>query len=365
MASLYELDRTSVPVIQPQIFPLKEDIYHIFAVPEYNAIGTNDLDNAITLLRFQKDKIQYDLRAKNFLKQVSGGGLRFLPVFSKNTIGYAQTRRFVLFNIKKNTHKRYTISKDMSDYPEKVAIIDAKKKHFLIEITHYKSDYDDSCDRILQLIDFGSEKEKVLSSVKLGERDLWTVLDKTIFVYFRNNLRAMNINFEPIEHPFVSLFNNKKETFGFLTQLKMHPSLPFAVFVELKGKRYKSTLCMASWAKNTSDKDQPFITKLVTCKAYNLEYSPDGKWLIFKDSTHKPAKYYLMSVDPELPYFLGEPMLLGEVDQRFSSAWISNPLSFVVSELDKLIKWDITSLYGRMLLKKFQKQEQKIQKNAE
>ena len=334
MTPLYVLDRGKASVLQPQTFPLKESINNIFAVSVDNALGTNDLDNAITLIKFDKDRMQYEVRSKDFLKYVGGGDLTFLPVFSADTIGYAQTRRFILFNIKENSFQQYMISGDFDDTIMNVAVIDAERKYFLFEIRHIVS-YD-SIEKILKIVELGTVTDRLVSSLKIGETDIWAVIDKKIFVFRGNRLEVFDSNFQPMKHPLVSLFNEKAKKMAWdLIQLYLHPYLPFAVFVE-NGRK----VSVATW--NNNHKEPQLFRLFENTASRSYTFSPNGEWLIFVDVVPRPPRYFLMPVNPELPYYLGRPIMLGKAPFVFSTAWIANPLSFIVSEGNRLLKWTLS-----------------------
>src|SRR5690606_30922657 len=98
MKELYSINGGKLSYIEGMEFPVKSEIITIFAVPEKNAVGTNALNNAITLLKFDDSKqtINFVTVRKNFMKDVFGGSMFFMPEFSKEIIGYSQTRGFLL-----------------------------------------------------------------------------------------------------------------------------------------------------------------------------------------------------------------------------------------------------------------------------
>ncbi len=95
----------------PAVYCAGGDINNIFAVPEPNAIGTNDLDNAIKVLTFlPDDQLGQKTIKKNFLEMVSGPfDFRFLPVVNDEEVAYSQTRGFIIANIKKKAVESHTI----------------------------------------------------------------------------------------------------------------------------------------------------------------------------------------------------------------------------------------------------------------
>jgi len=113
LESLYNIDQADS--LTPEIYNTQtSSSLSLFPVPWDNAIGTNDLNNAITILSFDKGKIKYDQYFKNALSQVGGGGI-FIPVFSPDTIGFGQVRRFVFYNFRTKKHERYRVAVSLEE----------------------------------------------------------------------------------------------------------------------------------------------------------------------------------------------------------------------------------------------------------
>ncbi len=54
----------------------------------------------------------------------------------------------------------------------------------------------------------------------------------------------------------------------------------------------------------------------------------------------KTFYYYVMPVDENLPYYLGDPMNLGSDDRPDKVLWTINPTSFVtVSQFSHISRW--------------------------
>jgi hypothetical protein len=87
------------PALWPVMAGMREEI-DIFSVPVENAVGTNSINNAITLLRFDKDRIEHDEIRRNFIEGVGSGDKYYSDIFSDRWIGYTQTRGLLLFGLK-------------------------------------------------------------------------------------------------------------------------------------------------------------------------------------------------------------------------------------------------------------------------
>jgi len=89
-------------------------------------------------------------------------------------------------------------------------------------------------------------------------------------------------------------------------------------------------------------------------KCSDFQFSPDGKWLVFRDNSERVLQsmpnptFVAMPVDVSMPMFLGKPKVLGKVMREngrpTSTAWIAKPLSFVVSDGKVLYKWELDEL---------------------
>lgn len=95
----------------------------LFPVPYDNAVGTNDMGNALTIISFPKGKIDYDKYFRNAVDQLEGSGA-YLPHAAPDLVGFAQVRRFVLFDLKNNIARQYRIEMSIGNTIEKVALAD-------------------------------------------------------------------------------------------------------------------------------------------------------------------------------------------------------------------------------------------------
>ena len=121
--------------LKPELYDIGTEFsLSLFPVPQNNAIGTNDLNNAITLLSFHKGKIKYDKYFKNAIDDVEGGG-EYLPVIAPDTIGFGQSRRFLLYNFRTRDVRYYRIVMSLEETIEKISIADARRRHFIFEIS--------------------------------------------------------------------------------------------------------------------------------------------------------------------------------------------------------------------------------------
>jgi len=350
MKALYTLDRNKISYIEGVAFPVKKKAMTIFAVPGKGAVGTNALNNAITLLKFddKKESIIYDTIRKNFMRDVYGGSMFFLPEFSQDTIGYSQTRGFLLFNIKDKTYMEYIIGRHLDTDIKDVFAIDAAKRLFLFSMRYLLGMGRDDEITVLKLLDLTKEEPIELASFDIDKDPLWARLGRTTFYFTREEdqlkLHSLNESLTPIDHPLHGLYKNADEL-GELDLPFVHPSLPFAVIIEENRNIKYLNIWVATWRKKD---EEPRLYKILGDNlSGEFQFSPDGKWVLFMDSTIKPRTYMAMPVDSSLPHFLGEPIILKsnddiDIDLNGKCAWISDPLSVVATRPDKLIKWQIS-----------------------
>lgn len=362
MKSHYLLEYGKPPSLWPVTVGLKEEC-DIFSVPEENAVATNNLNNAITLLRFHKDKVGYDELRKDFIDGV-GSGNKFYPgIFSDQWIGYTQTRGFLLFNLKDRSFADHIPIKSGDEYFTGVGVFNGSKLQFLFQI---RDDRFLESKRFLRLLEFdGKGGFKQVSELQAGFHPVgyiepWAIQNETIFIYNNDNIKisAYDINFKPVAHPFCDLFNSL-ENFKCLGELAFHPSSPFALLIE--NDTNENRVWLARW--NHPDKDERLleligqkITMLSGLPAKkdflcsDFQFSPDGTWLVFRDNSESSDKplFVAMPVDGTQEMPLGKPQILGKVLREngrvTSTAWIAKPLSFVVCDGQVLYKWELDNL---------------------
>ena len=323
MQPLYNFNTALMPKLEPAIYSTKKVLIEgIFDFPADNAIATNREpgSNAVTLITFdeKKLKVKYKTIAKNFKSYVWGGEEIHLPIFSENYIGYTQSRGFTLLNLKT---KKCIIGgiADMDYGVPYVGVINPEKNIFLFGAIGGKSNVD-----FLSIMEYGNGSSHILRQKKIS-KGTWPVgnTQDVIFTANKNNIKAMDINFNEIDHPFARKFEEEKEMLEEMGELKIHPDLPFAVF--------NANSIGKMWVISWRDEDKPVIQKISDQYSARFKFSYDGKWLEFDDNHN----YFIMPVDPELPHFLGKPILLGAFPDwprggRGRRAMTRNPSGFVI-----------------------------------
>ena len=366
MKAEYLLRYRKAPDLWPIMVGMGNQDIDIFSVPADNAVGTNSINNAITLLRFKKDKVEYDEVRRNFINGVSDGDKFYPGIFSDQWIGYTQTRGFLLFNLKDKSFADHIPIKSGDQYFENVMAYDGSKLQFVF---HVHEAYYHEGIRYLKLIEFdGKGNFKDISEIKTGkdEGEPWAIQNKTIFIYNNDSIKitAYDMNFKPVDHPFCDLFNHLKD-FRCLDQLAMHPSIPIALLVEMDREERKDyKVYLAHWT--APDPKSRFVEllrqdislfsdwgKIQSLYVSDFQFSPDGAWLVFRDESEVGRSvtnpiFIAMPVDKNRKIPLGKPKILGKVMREnaypTSTAWIKRPTSFVASDGMVLYKWELDNL---------------------
>ncbi|HMD69121.1 MAG TPA: hypothetical protein VKF42_09610, partial [Chitinivibrionales bacterium] len=130
-----------------------EEIKFIFPVPLPGAVATLDLNNAASAVLFEYDTLAIKEIRADYFQQVSGGQLSFLPLFSDRVIGYTQTRRFALFDIKSHEVKDFLVTGDLDCTAKRGIAVDAKKNIFAFELEKLMGiETGDSADQTIRWI---------------------------------------------------------------------------------------------------------------------------------------------------------------------------------------------------------------------
>jgi hypothetical protein len=335
---LYELKNINGDSpLEPQKFKSKSRNISLFPVPQDSSVGTNDLSNAITLISFTKAKISYDKYFRNAVDDIGGGGT-YIPVISPDVIGFGQVRIFVIYDFKKKIHREFRLFMSIAKSIEKIAIADARQRHFIFEIEKELSGSNDpwAISKSLQLFDLSGDKPFLIKELPKETGVTWSVVNDKIFLNARRKklLHVLNMNFESAHHPLADEINKNKGKIDF-TWIHSHPFLPFAI---LAGGEDGSTVI--SWGA-----DRGKSPHLLSNDSKKFSFSPDGKWVVFREDLDlNTSKTYLMPVSEKYPHYLGSPILLsnGSFGEN-NVAWTTNPISFVASRLDEIYRWELTN----------------------
>ncbi len=339
MESLY--DHRQAASLKPYACTIRAETsgpVSLFPVPQDNAVGTNDLNNAITVFTFYKDRMLPKTYFKNAFQQVGGGG-QFLPVLSKDSIGFGQTRRFVIYNFITKKFETNSIVTSFEKTIKQVGIADAQQKHFIFEIEAENPDSEDYEDvsYSLLLMDLSGEKPRLIKKIVENEGMVWSMFNNQLFLSdFKNQeLKVFTANLEPSHHPVMDVLKKNKDKVRFFSVIP-HPSLPFAVLSGgNKGAQY---VC---WNQTFRDEQPRNIFGILHTLSY--VFSPDGRWVVCQKTEPEPKYSFIMPVSEKYPNYLGSPILLEEATfDRDHFAWTTNPVNLIGSATGKLYCYDLT-----------------------
>lgn len=306
---------------------------NLFPLPQANSVGSTQMGNAITQISFPGKRISFDRHFKNAVEDMDVSEV-FLPVVSKDVIGIGLPRKFLLFDFKKKIHRAFTITPSISETIAKAVIVDARKNLFLFEISGHSGNSPNPWDisSSLMLMDLNGTEPKVVKEMPVARYFLWSVVGDKNFLY-RNKtqqLQVVNMNLEPSHHPIVDIIEKHKDEIDFC-KIYAHPTLPFAIL-----HWGSSGAIVVGWG-NGRDK----TPRLLISRAEQFLFSPDGKWLSFKEDRDR-GKTFVMPVSEKYPHYLGSPILI--VNTYFNDnkyAWTNNPVSFVGSSDTDIFRCDL------------------------
>ena len=261
-----------------------------------------------------------------------------MPIIAPDTIGFGQSRRFLLYNFRTRDCREYDIVVSLEKTIEKIAIADAGRRHFIFEIEAGNPRSEDPWDVTynLLLMDLSGKEARLIKEVHREEGVTWSVVSDKIFLYDYDKefLQVFNFDFGTAHHPLADVLRSNKGNMRFLW-IQTHPYLPFAI---LTGGRNGSIYI--NWSKERDMSPHPLYSG-----ATQFSFSPDGKWIVFKKENFAEDTFgtYLMPVSEKYPNYLGTPILL--LDNYFNPnncGWTTNPISFVGASSDKLYRWELT-----------------------
>jgi len=217
----YQIRTVSMP---PQVFKISGGLFgsyrnvSLFPVPFDNAVGSNDMGNAITIISFLKGKIDYDRYFRNAADDMSGGG-EFVSQTAKDILGYGQVRRFLLFDFKKKLHREYRIVFPITQYIQKITLADAERKRFLFEIESQKRNTKNSfdTDSFIQLIDLSDDRHNVIKELAKPAGTIWTTIKDRVFLweFDEKKLHVYNMKLEPAHHQLEDVVKKHKDQLDF------------------------------------------------------------------------------------------------------------------------------------------------------
>ncbi|MCP3927226.1 MAG: hypothetical protein GY714_32100 [Desulfobacterales bacterium] len=348
MKPIYQVQKNDkIPYIEPKLYPFPFDESGIsnFPVPVDNAVGTASLNNAITFVYFEGNKLRFETRAKDFVSDNERGDLNYMPLFSKDKMGYAQTRLLRLLDLKTNKITTYPLSGFIHDQILHFSELDPSKNLCMVRLLRdIRKRY-----RIVKIIDF-SKGYPVVKAEKFFDHAVNFIAFKDGVIIYNHDAKKLEIldtELKPLKHPLKDIYDNylynpAKNIYNLkeIKDITIHPTLPFAV---INDERDDDELWVVSWGGGVVR-----IFKLISNYGVNYQFfSPDGKWfiiaLLYKGKIYKQL---MMRVDDkELPYYLGKPIEMkkpGAEHKTGNFAWTSNPMNLTTNTTGKYFNWKLS-----------------------
>ena len=373
-------------------------LWSIGSVEEANSIVTADIEPTLSLLTFHNGHISLRVIAV-MPRSLTGGAANFLPKFSSDSIAYIDGRGLMLFDIPKHKHRFFTLSNSFSASIKRTVAIDTPGADFVIQIRHARLK---GSREFLKVFAFEKDSLITRSSFDAGSSSVaytppWDYSSGTIHLFRPESTMVISrdLDFRIVDHPLSKAFNLNRNLFRRLTTLLVHPDHPFALVHEtgrplpkgvidsvsnlndmtvLELNRFfaeasdnRRALWLLSWQQDPSgsrilgiltDTTSIFNT-FKSSRLSNLEFSPDGKWLLVMDEKgqnksywDRSHRYFAFAVDTVWPYLSSEPVHLQYPPGQYaitSTAWVSNPTGFVAAAGDRLYKWDLEGLHERLV----------------
>jgi len=333
-----------MPKLEPKIYSTKDkEVLGLLDYPMDNVVATNRLGNAVTMIKFSDDKAKFKTVAKNFKDYVGGGHTVYLPALWRDTIGYSQNRGFTLLNLKNKKCKYYSIAGSSNLLITSINVISPEKYIFLFGV-----DYIATKDplQILRIMDLSEREGQIIKEKMIDGKWMISAIKGNIFLYNKNVIKIVDSKLEEVLHP-LSQIKQSHKIAGSIIDLSIHPRFPMAIIHDQNNATHQCNIWVANWRDSNKNEETLSMIKLIeNCDSFN--FTDDGKWVVFRDFDF----YYMMPIDSELPYFVGDPILLGEAPSFPDNvtAMTRNPTGFVVAKLARkkgknvssLLKWDFT-----------------------
>lgn len=350
-------DSTDMQYIDPIEYTLKDDIDHIFAVPEKNSVGTECLE-AVTLLDLSGKRVHYRDVRRSFKKYIRGDS--FFPVFSKDTIAYTQNRSILLFNVKTGDFRSIIVPRILELTIRDAVVLDWERRLFLVNLDFIPGPSGQETD--LWLVDLSGDQPKKLAEFDITSGRQAVQLGHTSFYFTMNGdrklLHALDERLRPTHHPLLSVYNDGGGH-RFIDFPAILPGRSGAIFASSDDPdAHNIDVWVASWA-NPDQKVS--VYKLASAPWGGFEFSPDAKWVVFTDGSTGRNTLKVMPVDLSRPHLFAPPIELRSNDAvpedwSPTCTWVSDPLSVVCivdrSEkawftgeermVKKLLKWELS-----------------------
>lgn len=331
--------------LNPHFYPLHHEVYDLLETRIPHTVATNGLSDVITLFQLNEDDAKTTLLTENLTGGVSGGDISPTPIFSDEWIAYGQTRGFTRYNLRTSEFHDQLVCTILDETVKACRALDPGKNVFVFMVHNMENNED---RWIFKTFNLSTEKPAKVATLEVGKYrgqrgGTIGILDSLLFYYDdKMVLNSVGYELKPVSHPLTKAFNENKGKLVQLSQLCIHPKLPFAIADAL-------LTYIVSWKDNKKDL-APFVFIERDHYVWDFSFSHDGTRLVWKSKRknsepEERIKYWVAKVDDSIPGYIGKPQLLGSTysdnTEPLTTAWAENPNTFVVSEMNGLYWWHV------------------------
>jgi hypothetical protein len=364
--------------LQPNISAIisENDIEQIFSIPFKNCVGTYYADDGITALECGGEIANKKLVFPLYDSYPFSPGQIFcnLPV-NKNEIMWAHNLVFSIVNFKE--HSDLGFGAGLSDYIEDIKVVDKENYIILLKISEGEFTYK---YRMIKLhpLDYSVKSAwgnydsiEELSSDDNLQNELDHCQRDGFFFYYsekKHTVQVYDKNLKKTTHPLVDAVAGYPLS---IVKIIIHPVLPFAIIdgrdKDSEDSFYVQHYNIVRW--EIKEKEKRFLPypleKILMHSSQdsslfcdNLQFSPDGNWLILHDGTYDDDNPEIVAfpIQKDNPMYLGKPVFLGKVLREgaklLSSAWIEDPMTYVICDGKLLYSWELGKIKDRLEFKK-------------
>lgn len=341
--------------ITPNVISCHEPVDRIFGIQIANAVGTIDIGNQVTALELHKEGVRTRRLATTKSIPLGVSRLHF-PVLSSGRFAcWTQGRALLYADVEAGSLSYAIVGTGFEESVRGIEKLTDSPLRVILDISH--RDERRVRRRLLRVVEIKNgdaylHGEQEIGTVSYGYNPPWAITGGAVLVCGagKPTLDAYDLRLQPVKHPLATLVNDK-DMLRRLTEMVVHPHLPFAVLIDrsaVANERY--LLYCARWdGDNAAVRPIPVALDPNADSYYShATFSPDGTWMVCRDDTEDDMNPELIAfpVDEKSPTYLGKPMRLGGcvAGELTSTAWAVEPTTFVACGGGVLHCWRMDTL---------------------
>lgn len=303
------------------VFELDVPVENIFTVPRPNAVGTNSVNNAVSLLRLQQNGVAIEPIARDFVSNVGLGEFVFLPPLSKDAIAWTQLRRLLMVDLRSGEHREIQICDLLEEHIEAADVLGGGSLMFQVVTT-----FDDRPPQLaLQTWDVRTPEGMRTGSLALALDAVVSGSRSHVIVASGSGIAAYDTRLSPAPHPLTAAAERilRPPAGGgemILSDLLLHPYAPLALFSFEEG-----TIRIVTW----SAQGKVQVMRWPYGPASFFESHPAGSHFAFwRRGEDGAVQLFVTRVEPASEARFTTPQYLGtfsDVALPEQLAWTSEP----------------------------------------